>query len=175
MLNVFQKGIYYCIALLPSLFIGAVPHLREYFSLTEIIIFCLISSVLYIYLSFKWLRWCVTKIPTTNILLSSIEPYDIQNLTVILTYIIPIISLMLTESNELFIGLSLVGFLFILVTLMNTVLPNPFFIFRYHLYKISIRDGVSGFIFLSTRKLTSIKQVKKVYMIFDYFGVDGDV
>lgn len=175
MLGWFQKCVYYLLALCPPILLSIIPLIEEYFDIALLSAAGVLIFAIYMFVSLRWLKWCTTKIPTTNVVLSSVEPYDIQNMTVLLTYILPMVSMMLTDDTNILIGVFLVVFMFIVTTLMNTVLPNPFFIFRYHLYKVSIRDGVSGFLLMSKRQLTSVKQVKKIYWVFDYFGIDADV
>ena len=174
MLSIVQKYLYYVLALLVPGAIGLLPFMQKHFSTGVICLIYALGIIGIILLSFCWLKLCFAKITKMPIKISQIEPYDIQNLSVVLTYAVPLISLIITNDENLFYIAIIVLVFFIIVTLMNTVLPNPFFLLRYHLYKVTIKDGVSGYLLLSSRKITYVHEITTVYPVFDYFGVDGN-
>ena len=134
MLNKLQLWIYYLLAISPIIAISLWPFLPKNILLL-VCIYTLII-VMIIIISFKWLKLCKSKIPKEKIIVTSIEPYDIQNLTVILTYMLPLITLLLTPEHKIFYATLIIVSLFIIFTLMNYVLPNPLFLLKYHLYKL---------------------------------------
>ncbi len=170
--NVLQKWIYNLSVAAPLLMIFAIICFFEKDGFAEPVI-CLCVAVLLIILMVKSFNYGKCKLPKIAIHVTSVAPHDLPLISCIISYLLPLLSLAI-DGNTLL--LSCIYFIvFIIILYMNTAIPNIILLLLgYHFYKISEKNGVSGYVLISKRKIRNPKEIRYVYRVFDFLLEDAE-
>ena len=174
MANNIQKIIYNMSSVSPVLFIMGIVWILQMKSFyVPIILFSIFVLVNILFcVSFSYGK---KHVETMTIIVENIESYDSWIINYVITYLFPFSSFVIKEIN-LFILLGLSIIIFLILNLVLGVSPNPFLVLKkYHFYKATLKNGVSGYIIISKKKICNKKNITKVYRIFDYFLIDKEV
>lgn len=171
MANRFQRIILNASSLAPVLWIFGILWLKQ--NKTYLIpIICISVGICFVVLSFVFFFIGKKKISIIEINVTDIESKDERVIVFLVTYCIPLITLIIKDIN--FIALSIIAAVILLgLLLTNIVLPNPFlFLLGYHTYSVSSETGVSNYWLLSKRTIRNANQIKWVKRMFEYFLID---
>ena len=158
---------------------GPLHKILSCFSLLALVLFavkCLLGNV------FGWMLRNQRKLVKITIIIENIELYDEQSISIIFSYLIPMLSPLLGyfEPNNglgyleiIYLYLILFFFFFFIFSMINTVQPNPMLIVcGYHFYKIQIKNGIGGRLLISKKKLKNKEEISNVIHVFDYVYLD---
>lgn len=174
MANRFQRIILNASSLSPILWIFGVIWLTQN-KTYPIPIICFGVGVCFVALSFVFFFKCKKKISIVKINITDIESQDKWVIAFLVTYCIPLVTLVIKDIN--FIALSIIATIILFgMFLTNIVLPNPFlFLIGYHTYCASSETGVSNYWLLSRKTIRNANQIKSVKRMFEYYLIDeGD-
>ncbi len=174
MANRFQRIILNASSLSPILWVFGIIWLTQN-KTYPIPIICFGVGVCFVTLSFVFFFKSKKKISIVNINITDIESQDKWVVAFLVTYCIPLVTLVIKDIN--FIALSIIVAIILLgLLLTNIVLPNPFlFLLGYHTYSVSSENGVSNYWLLSKRTIRNANQIKWVKRMFEYYLIDeGD-
>lgn len=105
---------------------------------------------------------------------TDISPNDGLIVAYIISYIFPFAS-MIIKDFDMVICVIVAAILVIIIPFVNSAMPNPLLVLLgYHFYQISTENGVSGYLFISKRKLRKAKDIKTVKRIFDFLLIDSE-
>ena len=157
MANNLQKFIYNLSAISPLCFVFAVLWYIQKHTLIVpavcvcigiILIFCLATSFSY---GKKHVAPIIVRV-------TDISPHDGWVVTYIVSYMIPFASMAIKDFDIIICGV-IAAILIFIVPFINSAIPNPLLMCRkYHFYKISAENGISGYIFLSNEEITKNKR-----------------
>lgn len=173
MANCLQKYIYNLSAISPLSFIFAVLwYIQKQTLIIPVICVCIgIFLISCFAVSFSYGKKHVAPI---IIKVTDISPHDGWIVAYVVSYIIPFASMVIKDFNITICGIIAVILTF-MVPFVNSVIPNPLLMCRkYHFYQISAENGVSGYLFLSKRKLRKAKDIKTIKRIFDFMLIDTE-
>ncbi len=171
MANRVQRIILNTSSLSPILWVFGVIWLTQ--NKTYIVpIICFVVGICFVALSFVFFFKGKKKISNVVINITDIENQDKWVLVFLVTYCIPLVTLIIKDIN--FIALFILAVIILLgMLLTNIVLPNPFlFLMGYHTYKVTSETGVSNYLLLSKRTIRNKKQIKCVKRMFEYYLID---
>ena len=178
MLNIFQRFLYYLLALLPFSLIGFIPYIQQKFTLSDscmlLLIFITISldvlSTLYWFYRVKR-KYNPNKVPYRNII--ALELNNLEYLKATITYLLPLVSIIydftkVSQTNYLVLGTLNI---LILLMILNINLPNPIMsILGYNLYKLTTNEKISGYLVYSKQEIYNLRNIK-IIRLFPGIGV----
>ena len=131
-------------------------------------------STIFSFYSIFFIFLCQKKIERVSISVDNIVPNDSWVIAVLLSYAFPAAGIVFEEINNIYIHIGVVVFLFVFLTLSNTILPNPILMIQgYHFYKITTTDGSSDICLLSKRKSIHNRNViSTVIYAFSYLVIE---
>lgn len=92
----------------------------------------------------------------------------------IVSYMIPFASMAIKDFDIVICGI-IAAILIAIVPFVNSAIPNPLLMCRkYHFYQISSENGVSGYLFISKRKLRKAKDIKTIKRVFEFLLIDTE-
>lgn len=171
MANMFQKIIYYFSAISP---IGIVFSLvwviqkKTYLVLAIVMIFSLFFILLFV-ISFEYGK---KRLAPISIRVTDVSANDIWILGYILSYLLPLVSIIIEECNftVLAIVASMLG---CVIPFMNSAMPHPLlYIKKYHFYQLATENGISSYVLISKRKIRNKKEIKAVGRMFDFLLIE---
>lgn len=170
MANKFQKIIFDISATTPLMIVFAILW---YWQKRTILIpvICAVAGMIIAVIALIGFFHCKRKVNVIPINLTGISSQDKWILLYVITYVLPFSNVFIEEIN--FAIIFIVAFLILLIiAFSDIVLPNPFlFFFGYHTYTVSAENGIENYTLISKKKLRSIKQIKKVKRLSEYYLV----
>lgn len=173
MANNIQKLIYNLANTTPLIFIFSCVWYFENndWKIPIFLIGLIIFIVLLFYISFSYAE---NNVEIMKINVTDIEPYDDWGNAYIISNLFPLISLVIKDINlcmTLALSVCFVAYSFF----ENLNRPNVLLLFRkYHFYKISAENGITGYIFISRRDLRNINDVRFCKRIFEFLILDAE-
>ena len=167
MLSNIAKAFYYIFSLAPLVILSICPLIYPKLGhLTLIIV--LLSILLVVAIYYGFIVFIKKSIAESTICVQSVEVNDESLLGTLLTYIIPLIGFFFSVPKLIFI--SVVGLMFLITMFyLRIVIVSPFIVLLgYHCYKISIKNGVSGCLYITRRNIRSSKEITHAIQVFPY-------
>lgn len=169
MLSNIAKAFYYIFSLAPLVILSICPLIYPKLGhLTLIIV--LLSILLVVAIYYGFIVFIKKSIAESTICVQSVEVNDESLLGTLLTYIIPLIGFFFQCQNYNLIFISVVGLMFLITMFyLRIVIVSPFIVLLgYHCYKISIKNGVSGCLYITRRNIRSSKEITHAIQVFSY-------
>lgn len=174
MANNSQKLIYNFSAISPLCFVFAVLWYIQKQTLIVPIICAGIGIILILCLAVSF-SYGKKHIAPIIIRVTDISPHDGWIVAYIISYIIPFASMAIKDFDIVICGIIAV-ILIVIVPFVNSAIPNPLLMCRkYHFYQISEENGVSGYLFISKRRLRKANDIKTIKRVFDFLLIDTEV
>lgn len=171
MANNLQKLIYNLSAISPLCFVFAVLWYIQKQTLIVPIICAGIGIILILCLAVSF-SYGKKHIAPIIIRVTDISPHDGWVVAYIISYIIPFASMAIKDFDIVICGIIAV-ILIVIVPFVNSAIPNPLLMCRkYHFYQISEESGVSGYLFISKRRLRKANDIKTIKRVFDFLLID---
>lgn len=171
MANNLQKLIYNLSAISPLCFVFAVLWYIQKQTLIVPIICAGIGIILILCLAVSF-SYGKKHIAPIIIRVTDISPHDGWVVAYIISYIIPFASMAIKDFDIVICGIIAV-ILIVIVPFVNSAIPNPLLMCRkYHFYQISEENGVSGYLFISKRRLRKANDIKTIKRVFDFLLID---
>lgn len=171
MANNLQKLIYNLSAISPLCFVFAVLWYIQKQTLIIPIICAGIGIILILCLAVSF-SYGKKHIAPIIIRVTDISPHDGWVVAYIISYIIPFASMAIKDFDIVICGIIAV-ILIVIVPFVNSAIPNPLLMCRkYHFYQISEENGVSGYLFISKRRLRKANDIKTIKRVFDFLLID---
>lgn len=174
MVNNLQKLIYNLSAISPLCFVFAVLwYIQKHTLIMPAICVCIgIIAILCLAVSFSYGKKHVAPI---IIRVTDISPHDGWVVAYIVSYMIPFASMAIKDFDIIICGI-IAAILIVIVPFINSAIPNPLLVCRkYHFYKINAENGISGYLFISKRKLRKAKDITTIKRVFDFLLIDTEV
>ena len=112
----------------------------------------------------------------TEIRTSKISTNDKWLFVFIISYLIPIVSLLIKSDLALVIGIAAGVVSIILFAHVIDGIPNPILLLLgYHFYIVEAENGVSNYVVVSRRKIRNKQNLTVVKRVFEYLLVDTEV
>lgn len=174
MANNLQKLMYNFSAILPLCFVFAALWYIQKQTLIVPIICAGIGIILILCLAVSF-SYGKKHIAPIIIRVTDISPHDGWIVAYIISYIIPFASMAIKDFDIVICGIIAV-ILIVIVPFVNSAIPNPLLMCRkYHFYQISEENGVSGYLFISKRRLRKANDIKTIKRVFDFLLIDTEV
>lgn len=171
MANNLQKLIYNLSAISPLCFVFAVLWYIQKQTLIVPVICVGIGIILILCLAVSF-SYGKKHIAPIIIRVTDISPHDGWVVAYIISYIIPFASMAIKDFDIVICGIIAV-ILIVIVPFVNSAIPNPLLMCRkYHFYQISEENGVSGYLFISKRRLRKANDIKTIKRVFDFLLID---
>lgn len=170
--NRLQKSIWILTGASPILFILSVAYYFTYHN--RWVVFIGTALIIFAYMIFsKMIDNHLKFLPIQQIEVSGIAESDGRAYASIVTYLLPLVSLMFKDYNfEVSIGVAFISFFILLST--NSTTFNPFILAKgYHYFQASATSGVQNYTIISKRKLKKNSSLTDVKMFTDYFLFDN--
>ncbi len=169
--NNIQKFIYNLSAVSPICFIFSIVWLIQKRTWNIPVIF-IISGIFIIFIFFKSFNYGLKNLAPISITPSDISPNDGWIIIYIISYIVPIASIVVDEWNPIISGI-IASMIAIIAPFINSAIPNPLlFIKKYHFYSVSGEHGISGYVLISKKKYRNKRELKTVKRMFDFLLLD---
>lgn len=170
--NKLQKVIWIVTGASPLLLTISVAHYFTYHN--KWFVFGSAALIILSYSIFsKMLNNHLKLLPIQQIVVSGIRESDGRAYAAILTYLLPLASIVFKNYNlQMIIGVTVIAFLILLLT--NVMTFNPFVLIKgYNYFEASATSGVQNYTIISKRKLKKNNSISEVIMLTDYFLIDN--
>ena len=174
MANIIQKFIYNLSSVVPVLLIFSfVWKIQKNTNKIPIVLIVIAFVLTFLFvMSFTYGKKHFAPI---NIRTIEIAPYDSWIFCYIITYLVPIASLVIDEWNVTILGI-LAVVIAIAIPYFNSSIPNPLLaIRRYHFYRVSAENGISDYVIITKKKYRNKNELKSVNRVFDFLLLDTEV
>lgn len=173
MANIMQKFIYNISAAAPLSFMFALVWYIQQGTLVVPLFNLALGIFLIIIFAVSFL-YGKRNLPTVPIRVCELSPNDSWVIAYIMAYALPFVSMVISELNLTIAGI-IACVLIVAAPYVNTAIPNPLLFFvGYHFYHITAKNGVSGYIFISKRKLRRSSDVKLINRVFEFLLLDAE-
>ena len=174
MANIIQKFIYNLSSVVPVLLIFSLVWKIQKNTNKVSIVLIVIAFVL-IFLFVMAFTYGKQNLAPINIRTIEIAPYDSWIFCYIITYLVPMTSLVIDEWNITILGI-LAVVIAIAIPYFNSSIPNPLLaIRRYHFYRVSAENGISDYVIITKKKYRNKNDLKTVNRVFDFLLLDMEV
>lgn len=175
MANRIQKLIYNLSVLSPMLIVFSVVWLLKNKSWSIPIVCCSIAIALAVSM-LLFFFYGKKNLEKTEIRTSKISTNDKWLFVFIISYLIPIVSLLIKSDLALVIGIAAGVVSIILFAHVIDGIPNPILLLLgYHFYIVEAENGVSNYVVVSRRKIRNKQNLTVVKRVFEYLLVDTEV
>ena len=107
--------------------------------------------------------------PAISRRISSIEINDEKYISVVLSYFLPVIALLLeVNKNNINIILYLISFVFLFISIRSVILNPLLLVLGYHSYKVST-PNMEGYTYVTRKVIVNKKQISAVRDVYGYF------
>lgn len=174
MANNLQKLIYNLSAISPLCLVFAVLwYIQKQTLIIPVVCVCIgIILIFCLAVSFSYGKKHVAPI---IVRVTDISPHDGWVVAYVVSYMIPFASMAIKDFDIVILGI-IAAILIVMVPFVNSAIPNPLLMCRkYHFYQISAENGVSGYLFISKRKLRKAKDIKTIKRVFEFLLIDTEV
>lgn len=111
-------------------------------------------------------------LPPISIRIEEVSPHDAWIVAYLISYAVPFASLMIDDFN---VGLSCaIALVIILIApFVNSAVPNPLLFVRgFHFYQVKAKNGVSGYVLISKRKIRKATEIRHTQRVFEFLLLD---
>lgn len=171
MANKSQKIIYYSSAMSPIGIVFSLVWILQNNTFIIPAIVTVISLLLIIVFSISF-KYGKKNIAPTSIRVAEIAANDIWILSYIISYLLPLASMLIAEWN--IYVLTIIAVLGGSVMLfMNSAIPHPLLAVRkYHFYQLTTENGISSYVLISKRHIRNKKEIKTIGRVFEFLLIE---
>jgi len=171
MANLLQKLIYYFSAMCPIGVIFSVVWLIQKDNYWVPIMVTLGVVLLMVLFGISFNYGCKHLSPI-NVRVTDVSANDTWILGYIISYLLPLTSLIIDEWN-LLVCVIIGVFICLLIPFMNSAIPHPLLALKkYHFYQISTENGISSYVLISKKNIRNKKEIQVVGRIFEFLLIE---
>lgn len=169
--NILQKWIYNLSAAAPLCLIFAVVWWFEKHSWCVPLI-CVCAFILLVATMEISFAYSKRNLPPIKINIEEVSPHDAWIVAYLISYAFPFASLALEDFN-LYLSCAIALAIVLIAPFVNSATPNPLmFVKGYHFYQVKAKQGVSGYVLISKRKIRKANDLRHIKRIMEFLLLD---
>ena len=169
--NILQKWIYNLSSAAPLCLIFAVVWWVDQQTLIVPLICVLVFTFLLITFEISF-AFCKRNLPPIRIRIEEVSPHDAWIIAYLISYVVPFASIALEDFN-LYVSCTIALAIILVAPFVNSAMPSPLlFIKGYHFYQIKAKQGVSGYVLISKRKIRNAGELSYINRVFEFLLMD---